>query len=304
MRLAALATLTVFALLGAPAARAEHSDAKPGDPALSRLAIRVVEGDWGRASPADIERVLDSAARELGVYFPHRDADRILVKHVPGNPRVLYERGPQGEYLVHLSARDRRWAEYAYQFAHELCHVLARYELRPTSGVLSHQWFEEALCETASLFVLRRLAVRWSSEPPYPHWRDYAPAFREYAEALLAEPHRHAAAEPLAQWYAARRTALARDPYLRSQNELVAARLLALFEAQPGGWGALDSLNAETLREALSLGEYLRGWHRAASGEHRAFLERVLALFGVVPADRAEFAERPRAPRSAAPGRS
>lgn len=253
---------------------------EPGPP-TEQIQIRVMDGGWGNARPRDIERVLQSTARELRAYFSQRGADGILVKHVPGNPKVLYERGPRGEYIVHLSATDRRWGEYAYQFAHELCHVLARYELRPSSGTLSHQWFEEALCETASLFVLRRLATNWESEPPYPHWRDYAPAFREYAQALMDEPHRHAADEPLVRWYAAHRVALSRDPYLRSNNELAATRLLALFEAQPGGWAVLDSLNAGAAREALSFSAYLRRWYGAAPAEHRAFLGQVLALFGI-----------------------
>jgi hypothetical protein len=269
------ATGFALVLLGVAFPSGAHSGAD------EPLQIRVMDGGWGNARTRDIERVLQSAARELRTYFPHRGPDRILVKHVPGNPRVLYERGPQGEYVVHLSATDRRWAEYAYQFAHELCHVLARYELRPSSGTSSHQWFEEALCETASLFVLRRLATAWESEPPYPHWHDYAPAFREFALALMDEPHRRAAEEPLARWYRAHREALARDPYLRPQNELIATRLLVLFEEQPGGWGALDCLNAVAAREAPSLGAYLQGWHRAAPSEHRAFLQKLLALFGV-----------------------
>jgi hypothetical protein len=262
--------------------------------------IRVIEGGWGNARASDIEQVLRSAARELLQYFPQR-TDRFLVKHVQGNPRVLYERGPQGEYVVHLSATDRRWAQYAYQFSHELCHVLARYELRPAMGTLSYQWFEEALCETASLFVLRRLAVTWDVDPPYPHWREYAPAFGDYAHALLAEPHRQAPDEPLAVWYVARRETLANDPYLRSQNEVVATRLLPLFEAQPNAWAVLDCLNTRAMRHAHDLNEYLRSWHQAARSEHCPFLAQLLALFGV-SADQAVLSED--APAEPLPSRS
>ena len=72
-----------------------------------------------------------------------------------------------------------------------------------------HQWFEEALCEAVSLFTLKQLASSWEHSPPYPHWKDYAPAFREYAERLLGEKHRRLPLDKsVAEWYAENREML------------------------------------------------------------------------------------------------
>jgi hypothetical protein len=285
MRLVALATLTVFALLGSPAARAEHSDATPGDPASSRLAIRVVEGDWGRASPKDIEAVLYSAAAELWAHVADRKPLAIVVVPVAGHPRALYEKTRSGEYVVGLSARDRRWSQFAYQFAHELCHLLANFDQRMSDAgapLTRHQWFEETLCEAAALFTLRRMAVTWESSPPFAHWRSYAPWLREFADlTLAAEPTRGAHAAALASWFAANRQTLAHDPYARELNDVCAAALLPLFEAEPEQWNAVRYLNREGSAAAATFPDYLQRWHRSAPERHRRLIEELAAAFGL-----------------------
>ena len=67
------------------------------------------------------------------------------------------------------------------------------------------------MCETGSLYVLRRMAEAWSASPPYPDWRDYAPSLRDYAARRLAESPRPDE-EPLATWYARHGARLAAGP--------------------------------------------------------------------------------------------
>ncbi|MCU0973901.1 MAG: hypothetical protein MUF80_08120, partial [Burkholderiales bacterium] len=137
----------IFALftaaLGSPGAAADDRDVSLGRPESGKLEIRVLEGDWGRASPKDIEAVLRSTAMELWAHVVDRKPLAIVVVPTPSHPQVLYEKSPTGEYVVQLSARDRRWAQYAYQFAHEFCHVLANFDQRVSeTGVplARHQW--------------------------------------------------------------------------------------------------------------------------------------------------------------------
>ncbi|MBS0356380.1 MAG: hypothetical protein JSR83_21040 [Proteobacteria bacterium] len=54
----------------------------------------------------------------------------------------------------------------------------------------SSQWFEETLCQTASLFTLKRLAQRWESTPPGPEWVGEAATLRRCFELLISEGHR------------------------------------------------------------------------------------------------------------------
>jgi hypothetical protein len=283
MRFLALATLTAIAALGPLAARAEHSDVTAG--ASSRPAIRVVKGDWGRASARDIAAVLDSAAAELWGHVADRRPLAIVVVPVAGHPRVLYEKTQSGEYVVGLSVRDRRWSQYAYQFAHELCHLMANFDQRMSdAGALltRHQWFEETLCEAAALFTLRRMAVTWESSPPFAHWRSYAPWLREFANlTIAAEPTREDHAAALASWFAANRQTLTHDPYARELNDVCAAALLPLFEAEPEQWNAVRYLNREGSAGAATFPEYLERWHGSAPARHRPLIEELAAAFGL-----------------------
>jgi hypothetical protein len=190
------------ALFAPPLAAGEEEARERGE-----WRIRVSRDQWGSATRAEVHDVLVATARELQVFFPARSAEAILVERSPGVPMVLYKRNGDGEYVIHLTVSGRRWAEYAYEFAHELCHIYANYQQRPHSAAAPHQWFEEALCETVSLFVLRRMGRRWQERGVA--YGAYAPLFFEYAELLLNEPHRHGALA-LAPWYAANASRLSR----------------------------------------------------------------------------------------------
>ena len=63
--------------------------------------------------------------------------------------------------------RDGIEAYRAYQFAHEFCHILCNFD----DDWKGNNWFEETMCETSSLFVLRRLSKEWEERPPYPAWK-------------------------------------------------------------------------------------------------------------------------------------
>lgn len=125
-----------------------------------------------QASLQDVEKVLYSAAGELWVFFPDRSLKPILVEP-KGGPITLYKRGPNGEFRVRLATGKTYWSQYAFQFAHEFCHVLCNYR----EDGRGNKWFEEALCEVASLFALGRMAETWKTAPPYPNWKSYAPHY-------------------------------------------------------------------------------------------------------------------------------
>lgn len=72
-------------------------------------------------------------------------AQGVLLPDLPGLKRI-----------VCLNAKAVRWSQWIYQLAHEGCHHLI-------DGTMSVQlsgenWFEESLCETASLFCLSKLS--------------------------------------------------------------------------------------------------------------------------------------------------
>lgn len=245
------------------------------------LRIEILPGGWGNASREAIETALYAVADTLMSQLPRKLAVPIIVSHSNGVPVALYERGPGGEYRVHLHAEGENWHLYVYEFAHELCHILSNYEENIGANAIKYnQWFEETLCETASLYALQRLADRWEVSPPSPRWANEARKLRRFYNHLIAEGHRQLPAHtPLHVWLRENEQRLREDPYLRKENEVMAKLLLPLFQDNPQNWEALHYLNLDPADARNTLRDYLGNWYSNAPTEHKQFVRSILTLF-------------------------
>lgn len=254
------------------------------------LNLKVQNGGWGNVPKESIETVLYSVADELLSRLPNKLTAPIVISHTDNAPVALYERGPQGEYRVQLHASGENWHLYVYEFAHELCHILSNYEENIGADTTKYnQWFEETLCETASLYALKKLAVTWAVSPPEPKLADDAKRLKRFFDHLVNEGHRQLPPHtPLVSWLRDNEEPLRRDPYLRQKNEVVANLLLPLFQEDPQNWASLSYLNLDPTDARTTLEDYLRHWYKNAPIEHKRFVAGVLALLqleDVVPAN-------------------
>ena len=230
------------------------------------------EKEW-EASPCDVANVLNATAQELWIYFPQRKLPPINV--VPkGGPITLFERGPNGEIQIKLNTGKTFWAQYAYQFSHELCHALC--DCKPHEN--PNHWFEESLCETASLFTLRKMAGTWNTAPPYPNWKDYSKSLNAYADERI-KLGKLPAGTSFPRWFADNERDMRLNSVDRARNNIVAGVLLPLFEADPKMWEAVTYLNTEKLTKLYSLKQYFEAWSRNSEPRHRAFIASVTKQF-------------------------
>lgn len=174
--------------------------AVPANQSGDALTIRVEGDDWGSANRQDIEVLLYAVAHALVPATNGQPVRTVVVGHTDGAPKVLYDRGAGGEYRVLLHARDTNWHLYVYEFAHEFCHIVANYDEPAHGGVRLNQWFDESLCETASLFALDKLAGEWQSSPPVPALAGGSRQLRWFYDLLIGEPHRHVAEGDFSAW--------------------------------------------------------------------------------------------------------
>ncbi|MBI4756138.1 MAG: hypothetical protein HY778_12135 [Betaproteobacteria bacterium] len=270
-----------YGVLCAPG-RAEHAD-MPRSKILG-VTIWVEDGPWGKVGAEQVETALYFVADTFLGSLPQQLVPPVIVSHDPRNPVVLYDRGPNGEYRVLLHASQGRWAVFVYEFAHELCHILSNYGAGTPASRRSHktnQWFEEALCEAASLYALIRLAEQWDGSAMAGGWKEHAPALRGFAMQLLAEKHRSLPeGQSAAVWLRNNLGRLRASPYQRELNEVVAHLLLPLFLNNPGAWNALAYLNLEPADAWNSLGQYLANWQKNAPDAHSGFIGRIISLLG------------------------
>ncbi len=270
--------LASLGLLGLARGAATAPVTHPAAANTQQFALRV-ESDGFNAAEADIRAVIDSAARELGRYFPGHTIEPMVVVHAEDGPITLFQRNGQGEIVIRLSTSQTYWCQYAYQFAHELGHVLCGYRNTPSRN----KWFEETMCETAALFAMRRMARTWRDTPPYPNWAPYRDALNDYVDDVIGKRvgTKDIFRVGLPAFYVAHKAELEADATSRELNGAMSVVLLRLLEEQPENWEAFRWLNTTPATAEDGFQIYLQKWHDAAPDAHRAFIRSVAELFGI-----------------------
>lgn len=228
------------------------------------------ESDEGKIEtpyPGDICATLDSVKAEFESCFGRDrvNAGQISILPTQGTPQCFFRQG-----IIFLSAKGVRWAQFAYQFAHELCHAMIAADVAPRL-----RWFEETLCELASLFFLRRMSETWKAHPPYHNWSDYATALASYYNKMASQSAQMENGESFKQWFAKNIASLEKNHEQREKNRLCALQMLPVFEKTPQIWRDVPLIGR--LPEGRPFGESLNGWWRQA--EHKEEISEIIALF-------------------------
>ena len=259
---------------GLPAGVTARLRAQDAAPALT--AIRILPDGWGKATEQDVSAVIRSAAAVLWKWFPQRKIEPIAIMRGYEGPIVLYQRNTRGELVVKLDTADWFWCQYVYQFAHEFCHILCGFD----EDWRGNLWFEESLCETASLFVLRRMAVHWEKHAPFESWKSFAPRLREYTDDIM--DRRVAVPDSrLASFYQRHAVELAENAVDRELNGTISLTLLRLLEASPHYWEALTWLNSSPSKPGETFQAYLTKWRRATPDRCVGMVIETARRFGI-----------------------
>ncbi len=249
--------------------------------AFQTPSIRIEAEGWGDALTVDIKKVLESAGRELLKRIPPDKPIRIFVVASKTVPQVDFKRTEEGEFIVRLAVRDSYWAQYAYQFSHEMGHIVCHYERRNDNKIGSENlWFEETVAETASLFVLTRMAETWKTNPPYNNWKSFAPALDDYVKKIIREVG-VPTVNKMPSWFKDNQTALRADGHLRERNKIVAIHLFKMMEKNPSYWEAFRYLNLGRPDATNSFESYVENWYYSVPNDYKPFVKEVADLLGL-----------------------
>ena len=248
---------------------------RPAEQPSTRFRLFVEPGEWGSSSVADIKKVCESAAMMFTPHLQSGVAAPLLIQNDGSGPITLYRRGGNNEHIVRLNTKNRAWAQLAYQFSHELCHVMCNYR-----NVKNQQlWFEETICEVASLFALRQMGEAWKTDAPYSNWKSYSVSLKDYANQRLNVLDTDS--ETLEEVYLGNRDALQASATNRDVNNKLANKLLPIFEKHPSAWDAVRYLNRGPAEENRAFDDYLRGWHSRVPETHKQLVAEISASFGI-----------------------
>lgn len=257
-----------------------------GEPAGRRLDFRIA-GGFGGAGAADIEAVIRSAADAIWHHCPNTrwEVPGFHVYRDDRYPITLNAHRADGRIAIGLNTGDTFWAQYAFQFAHEFCHALAGHsnEWRKLhiEGERPNHWLEESLCEAASLFALRAMGESWKTKPPYSNWKSFAPHLTSYAQDRIDKSTAALGDKLFSDWFRTEEASLRAGSTQREKNNIVALKLLPLFEAKPSGWESVTFYNRDKSDPALSLAGKFAQWKKSAPAAHGDFIADLAKVFGV-----------------------
>ena len=173
---------------------------------------------------------------------------------------------------LYISCTYVYWSQLAYQFCHELCHYLIPHEV-----IHSLRWFEESICESASLFFMYRLASYWKTHSLLKQ-PEYADKIFSYVDSTKNEFHSFNLSDlsdpdsPISHKF------LEKDgEYHRMHNRYIANNLLLIFNSHEGLWQAVPHLC--NIKDEKPLLEQLRIWKTLTPEISHEGIDNIIALF-------------------------
>jgi hypothetical protein len=248
---------------------------------LSSAPIEVI-GIWG-ASPSNAAAVVISRMRQACLsglrLFSDQQPDRLRVEdEASGPPHIwLHKENPTTAWIV-VDIGTRAWSQLAYQFGHELGHVMCNSWMWKVETPPPCRWVEECLAEAFAIRGLARLADSWENDPPFVGDAHYGQALRDYRRDLLNKYQNAAGSEPIrdmAGWLRAKRPRLDGAAGLSDEEGPAILTVLNAMEAETACVEDVGAVNRWPERSGLPLEDYLWRWRRSCEQ---------LKLSGLLPA--------------------
>ncbi len=163
--------------------------------------------------------------------------------------------------IVDIGERD--WSKLAYQFGHELGHVLANSWQPHAKPGPPCQWLEEALVEAFSIRGLGRLAKSWKQDPPFAGDSAFGNALAEYRQNIIqrytALAEDQGFTRDPAKWFAQHRNEI-EVAGLNPFAQAACPTILGEYKRTPSCIEALGALNRWPGRTGVPIEIYFRQW--------------------------------------------
>jgi hypothetical protein len=228
-------------------------------------------GEWYGSPQTSVALVL-ARTRDVALsgvrLLSDRQPEQLRVDdHATGPPFVWLHSDPPREAWIIVDVGARDWCKLAYQFGHELGHVLCNSWQLDAKPRPPCQWLEETIVEAFSIRGLGLLAESWEEDPPYAGTNDFGQAIRRY-RALVIDGYRRpddpAPGADIAPWFAEMRDEVAG----KSLDQIEGPAILAILEMLEGDKRCVEdmgALNRWPERSALPLEPYLKAWTASCS---------------------------------------
>lgn len=238
---------------------------------LRNAPIEII-GDWGPAGDNDSRAVI-ARAREAclsGVRLvSDRQPNRLRVEQkASGRPHIwLHDDQPQTAWIV-VDIAPLHWSQLAYQFGHELGHVLCNSWIQDADLKPPSRWLEEAMAEAFSIRGLHLLADSWQLSPPFPNNSTYAESLRKYREDLIGKYRSATEGHPtidIADWFHKNRSTLDDAHGVGPSEGPAIDAISALLDNDADCVSDMGAVNRWPARSAVPIEVYLQLWQQSCA---------------------------------------
>ena len=248
-----------------------QSRARPEPSSVTLLnAPLEVTGDWGKSPPSSAATVI-SRMREVSLAGVRLLSDRQpsglrVEDRTSGPPYMWLHHHPSRVAWIRVDVRGNYWCQLAYQFGHELGHVLDNFwdpdsEPRPPC-----QWLEEDLAEAFSLRGLGKLADSWEQRPVF-NDAPYANAIRQYRRNVIENYEKIASTQMgdsgVADWFREHRSALEKQVGFPGPGAAAIPSMLHELEADPRSIEDIGAMNRWPEKTGVPIEQYMRLWEKS-----------------------------------------
>lgn len=165
-------------------------------------------------------------------------------------PQILRDKN-----RIEIAIEPKYYCQFAYQYCHELCHLMIENEVYS-----DYRWFEESICELASLYFLPLIGEDWLKRNINCYLDDgrpYALYFNQYAEDTKRNIHKFNLQE-LSNPNSEISLLLKQDPYCREHNRYVANRLMPYFKSTVTLWPLVPGISS--IKKPLPFPCFINSW--------------------------------------------
>ena len=238
---------------------------------------------WGNAPTSNIKKLCENVALHFQEQLraEYKIDGELTIVYSASSPVTFYRRvfgGGPNDYKIGLTVTGTDWSKFSYQFGHEFCHVMLNHnETHPNNP---NDWFYEAICELANVWVLRRMGETWAYRAPYPNWTGWRHNLTNYANNSVMGRADSQYAGTGAEWLEEWEKRMRQDEPGVFNYQRVAQltyKFLPIFEENPEAWNAVRQISDSKGKMA----EFMQDWYAKVDTQDKQFVEAIAKEMGI-----------------------
>lgn len=234
------------------------------------MAIKIIGDGWNVDSTETTQILAEFVYETFSSFVGYELENDILVDNNLQQGYPLAHFNKKGEdWQITLSCESGvHWSQVAYQLAHEICHLYCNHA--QCCGH-KHKWFEESLCECASIAVLDKISLDWKQSRMMAYSPDYGDSVASYIADVKGRVIKQIENQTqFVEWLSNHIADLEKSSTLRDLNLVVALYIYhVLLESNSSNWVSITTINTWDCFSNGNFNEFQDNWLSASNNNLR-----------------------------------